>query len=305
MDNARAFMQAGQPIPDFWARNGQQPMRTQTSTRADNGKDRISLNDQETVLEADTEGNIFMVSDGNYYRLREDTEGRIMIQTDGQCDVWAEVDSMEQDQIHFFTGRGVDNDSIVVNNQRLSGPVIAQMLRGPECAEIIGGLTSEPVVPNGRDQPIDLIDPGQPSPNIPFTPTRSRLQSRGPVAPDRNGNGMNGRNANGMNGRNGNGMNGRNGNGMNGRNSNGMNGRNSNGMNGRNGNGMNGRNGNGMNGRNGNGMNGRNGNGMNGRNGNGMNGRNSNGMNGRNSNGMNGRNSNGINNNDWFASQWQ
>src|SRR5690625_638850 len=65
---------------------------------------------------------------------------------------------MQDDQIHYFTDNG-----IVINNHRLSGPVVAEMLRGPECADIIGGLASE----TG-----DTDD-------VPFSP----VENTGPVAP--------------------------------------------------------------------------------------------------------------------------
>jgi hypothetical protein len=165
----RAFMQAGQPIPDFWTRDQQEPVKA-----AEMNEDRLNLNEPiATYLEADTEGKIFLVRDGMYHRLRED-EGKVYIQTDGQCEVWTEMEPMEEDQIYFFSHQGVANDEILVNNQKLSGPVLAEMLRGPECAEIIDGLvtddqqTDEEFVNN--DLPVAPIARNGQSPNVPYTP---------------------------------------------------------------------------------------------------------------------------------------
>ncbi len=109
--------------------------------------DQLNLNESaQTYLQADAEGHIFAVRDNTHYQLSADDQGRVGIQPDGKCNVWAKVSSSPEDQIHFFDGRGGEDDAIIVNNQRVCGPVIARMMRGSDgndADNIIQGMNQQ------------------------------------------------------------------------------------------------------------------------------------------------------------------
>ena len=113
------------------------------------GNGRLNLGESaQTYLHADSDGHIFAVRGDTHYLLKADEQGRVGVQADGQCNVWTPLDETESEQIHFFGGRGGEDDAIVVNNRRICGPVIAQMIRGENATDLINGMT-----PNGPVAP--------------------------------------------------------------------------------------------------------------------------------------------------------